>query len=113
MFRKLYGDDPHPLVAICLNNVGDLYEKLGDIQKALLLYKEAFKINRQIYKDYLHVEVVASLWKIGDVCKKLNQKETAKAYYANAFEICKRLPPSSVIQDVQMMLITKWMELKD
>ncbi|WP_231290027.1 tetratricopeptide repeat protein [Rickettsia australis] len=44
----------HPDIAMSLNNVGAVYDKLGDTEKALKYHKAALKIRQEWYQSNHH-----------------------------------------------------------
>ena len=51
--EKLHGHK-HPSVAVVLHNLGGLWEKAGEITKAISHYQEALAIEEEIYGDTHH-----------------------------------------------------------
>ena len=44
MKKQIYGDKPHPDVAASLNNLGLVWEKKGDTEKARQYYDQAYRM---------------------------------------------------------------------
>ena len=53
--KKIYGHN-HPSVASALGNLGIMWEKAGDMAKAISLYQEALAIQEEIF-GFNHLEV--------------------------------------------------------
>lgn len=67
---ELIHQPEHPTIAIRLNNLGELFETLGDLNGAKERYEKALA-NNQLYYGRNHPTVASNLNNLGNVMKKL------------------------------------------
>ncbi len=83
--EKALGPD-HPAVATDLNNLGLLYNKLGDYDKAEPLYKRALEIDEKALGPD-HPGVATGLNNLGELYYNLDDFAKAEPLYKRALEI--------------------------
>ena len=87
MLRAIYSGN-HPDVTNSLNNIGLVYNSLGEHTKALQYYQEALEMRKAIYSGN-HPDVANSLNNIGTVYDRLGEHTKALQYYQEALEMLK------------------------
>ena len=70
-------------------NIGIVYEKLGDYENALLRYQKTLEVKTKTY-GLEHVSVASTHLNIGDVYLYQGDNEKAHFQYQNALEIYKK-----------------------
>ena len=72
--------------AMLVNNLGFLYDELGDRQKAIGYYEQAMAIDEKVYGKE-HPDVAIDLNNLGSAYDALGEKENAIGYYEQALAI--------------------------
>lgn len=62
--KEAYYGKNHTELAMTLNNLGLVYAKLGQYQKAIVLYQKALSIKQQFFGD-LHPDIALFLFNLG------------------------------------------------
>jgi tetratricopeptide (TPR) repeat protein len=80
------------LIAMMLDQLGRLYQSLGNYHKAEPLYKEALKIRKEIvrvleFSERSHAHLAAGFNNLALVCEKLNRDKEALPLYEEALAI--------------------------
>ncbi|CAF2681475.1 unnamed protein product [Rotaria sp. Silwood2] len=89
MLRRLLSDIPHPNIAICYGDIGQVYEKMGNWDQALDNYQRQLKMEEQCLSvDHPHLAlhfdwIVSTLKKKGNIneAKKLCEEKLAMLPY--------------------------------
>jgi tetratricopeptide (TPR) repeat protein len=81
---------------ISLNEVGDVYVRLGHSDEALQLYQDGLKISRQLVRDdpkdtQKQRDLLISFHKLGDVYVNLGRADDALKHYEDGLKITRQL----------------------
>ncbi len=87
--RAVYGDKPHPYVAMFFNNLGLAYEALGEVQQALQYQERSLDMKRAVYGDKAYPDVAATLNNVGSAHDKLGDPSKGLEYFTQAFQMRK------------------------
>jgi tetratricopeptide (TPR) repeat protein len=85
--RLIFGSDEHSSIADTLNNIGMIYETLGQYDLALSNYNESLRINRLIFGSDEHSSIADTLNNIGLIYYKLGQNDLALSNYNESLRI--------------------------
>jgi signal transduction histidine kinase len=83
-------------IAINLNNIGGVYENLGNYEKALSHYQQSLALNTQMNNNK---GTAICLNNIGDIHVKTNRPEEALVYYLQALEINSQLGDKAYVTE--------------
>ena len=92
MQRRIFKDD-HPDTAASMNNIGTLYQSMGDHKKALEYYFDSLEMRKRIFKGD-HPYIVTSMSNIGNLYKLLGKRDLAEQFLLDAQKMRKRLATS-------------------
>ena len=87
--RRAFGEN-HPGMALSYNNIGFIYDSLGNYDRALEYYTKALAIRKRVFgEDY--PDTAMSYNNIGSIYDSLGNYDRALEYYAKALAIRKRV----------------------
>ena len=86
--KKIFGEE-HADVAASYNNLGIVYQDLGQYNEAKEYYEKALIIKKKIFGEE-HAAVATSYNNLGSVSQDLGQYNEAKEHYEKALIIGKR-----------------------
>ncbi|ETO35233.1 TPR repeat-containing protein, partial [Reticulomyxa filosa] len=84
----------HPDVAASLNNIGVVYDSLGDYSQALKYYEESLKMKQELYPGN-HPSLADSLNNIGTVYNSLGDYSQALKYHEESLKMKQELYPGN------------------
>ena len=87
--ERLYGLE-HPSTAASYNNIGFVYNLLGDYDKALEYYSKALAIREKVLGRE-HPSTATSYNNIGSVYDSIGDYDKALEYYSKALAICEKV----------------------
>ena len=96
MFNRIYGNK-HSIIATILNSLGNVYELIGDLDKALNFYLKSLEIREVLYKNEIHPDLAKSFNDIGNIYEKLNDSNKSLIYFFKAYEIWKKISEDNLI----------------
>ncbi len=79
MFKAIHGHDtPHPAIATSLNNLGSVFEELGELDKALEKLEQSLVMRIAIHgHETPHPAIITSLYNLGAIYGKLGKLDEA------------------------------------
>ena len=92
IYKKFHQND-HPDIAASMNNIGNLYQSMGDHKKALEYYFDSLEMRKRIFKGD-HPYIVTSMSNIGNLYKLLGKRDLAEQFLLDAQKMRKRLATS-------------------
>ena len=85
IIKKLFGEE-HPDYALSINNIGSIYESMGDNQNALKYYLQAMKIRKKALGEK-NPNYSSSLNNVANAYSNIGDNENALKYYTEALKI--------------------------
>ncbi|CAN5862982.1 hypothetical protein BH20PSE1_BH20PSE1_25700 [soil metagenome] len=82
--KQVYGDTPHPAMAIHLNNLGAAWNSLGEYRKAIDYFTQALAMAQKVHGDTPHPAVATFLNNLGLAWNSLGEYRTAIDYSTQA-----------------------------
>ena len=76
-------------MASCYNNLGNVYEKTGNLSECKKCHEKALRIWKSYYGSEPHLDVATTYINIGNYYRKVQIYSMAKEFYNKALDICK------------------------
>lgn len=91
LLNQVYGSEPHPDVAMSLNDLGDIFGKMGKFEKARSHYLQSLEMMRKIYGLNPHPDIAKSLDSLGIVFHKEGNYVEAKSSIVESLKMMRKI----------------------
>lgn len=90
LLRASHPDQPHPDMAILLNNYGNVLKQQGDLEQGLAMYLESLAMRRELYGEN-SVSVAHQTLNVGSLLLEIEREAEALPYLQAADELTRQL----------------------
>jgi hypothetical protein len=90
IYKRLYPNQNHSDIIICLNNLGAIY-KIEDTDKALNFYARSFEMSKKLFFNEDNPHSARALNNLGSLFWDINKHNDAFDYYEESLKMKKRL----------------------